>query len=125
MKRTASILAGLVMSLPMMAQEARTDTVPAQYPGGAKALSEYISTNMTYPQTAIGNGIEGVVTVEFMVKPDGVLDKFSILRLVDPDLEAEAMRLVKGMPVWTPASVGGKPVESRSSVPVTFSLPEE
>ena len=65
-----------------------------------------------------------MVNVRFIVKTDGALDKFSIVRLVDPDLEAEAVRLVKGMPAWTPATVDGNPVESQGNVEVVFSLPE-
>ncbi|MDE7097169.1 MAG: energy transducer TonB, partial [Muribaculaceae bacterium] len=73
---------------------------------------------------SINNGIEGVVQVKFLVKSDGALDKLSIVRLVDPDLEAEAIRLVKGMPAWIPATVNEKPIDSESSVKITFTLPE-
>lgn len=124
MKKILSILASLAIASTAMAQTAQSDTIPASYPGGEKALSAYISKNLKYPQPSINNGIEGVVNVRFTVKPDGALDKFSIVRLVDPDLEAEALRLVKGMPAWTPATVGGNPVESQSNVEVVFTLPE-
>ncbi len=66
-----------------------------------------------------------MVHVKFLVKTDGRLHDFSIVRLVDPDLEAEAVRLVKGMPAWNPATVGGTPVDSDATVLVTFSLPDE
>ena len=121
MKKYLSILASLAIAIPAMAQ---SDTIPASFPGGEKALTAYINKNLKYPQTSINNGIEGVVQVKFTVKTDGALDKFSIVRLVDPDLEAEALRLVKGMPAWTPATVSGNPVESESTVQVTFTLPE-
>ena len=124
MKKILSILASLAIASTAMAQTAQSDTIPASYPGGENALSAYISKNLKYPQPSINNGIEGVVNVRFTVKPDGALDKFSIVRLVDPDLEAEALRLVKGMPAWTPATVGGAPVESQSNVEVVFTLPE-
>ncbi|MDE5870814.1 MAG: TonB family protein, partial [Muribaculaceae bacterium] len=107
-----------------MAQTAQSDTIPARFPGGEKALASYISKNLKYPQPSINNGIEGVVNVRFVVKTDGALDKLSIVRLVDPDLEAEAMRLVKGMPAWNPATVAGSPVDSESNVEVVFTLPE-
>lgn len=121
MKKIFSILASLAIAGTAMAQ---TDTIPASYPGGEKAMATYIAKNIKYPQPSINNGIEGVVNVRFTVKTDGALDKFSIVRLVDPDLEAEAIRLVKGMPAWTPATVGGTPVESQSNVEVVFTLPE-
>lgn len=124
MKKTLSILASLAIAGTAMAQTAQSDTIPASFPGGEKAMATYIAKNLKYPQPSLNNGIEGVVNVRFVVKTDGALDKFSIVRLVDPDLEAEAVRLVKGMPAWTPATVGGTPVESQGNVEVVFSLPE-
>ena len=121
MKKTLSILASLAIAGTAMAQ---SDTIPASFPGGEKAMASYIQKNLKYPQPSINNGIEGVVNVRFIVKTDGALDKLSIVRLVDPDLEAEALRLVKGMPAWTPATVGGTPVDSESNVEVVFTLPE-
>ncbi|MDE5586095.1 MAG: energy transducer TonB [Muribaculaceae bacterium] len=124
MKKALSILASLAIAGTAMAQTAPSDTIPASFPGGEKALATYIAKNLKYPQPSLNNGIEGVVNVRFIVKTDGALDKFSIVRLVDPDLEAEAVRLVKGMPAWTPATVDGNPVESQGNVEVVFSLPE-
>lgn len=123
MKKALSIIASLAFAGAAMAQ-VPSDTIPASFPGGEKALASYIDKNLKYPQPSINNGIEGVVNVRFLVKTDGVLDKLSIVRLVDPDLEAEAIRLVKGMPAWTPATVAGTPVESESNVQITFTLPE-
>ncbi|MDE5849886.1 MAG: energy transducer TonB [Muribaculaceae bacterium] len=124
MKKIFSILASLSIAATAMAQTAQSDTIPASFPGGEKAMSTYIQKNLKYPQPSINNGIEGVVNVKFIVKTDGALDKLSIVRLVDPDLEAEAMRLVKGMPAWNPATVAGTPVDSESNVEVVFTLPE-
>lgn len=94
-----------------------------EYPGGDAALKEYIATNMQYPQAAIDNGIEGVVDVAFMVKTDGSIGAIKIVRMVDPDLETEAIRLVKGMPAWIPAEQNGQPVEAQTQVDINFVLP--
>lgn len=95
---------------------------PASFPGGAEAQKEYISANLKYPQAAKDNGIEGVVGVVFTVKADGTIGNIKIKRMVDPDLESEAIRLVKQMPKWTPASDNGAAVESTAEVDVTFTL---
>ncbi|MDE7408817.1 MAG: energy transducer TonB [Muribaculaceae bacterium] len=124
MKKILSIFASLAIAGTAMAQTAKSDTIPASFPGGEKAMTAYIQKNLKYPQPSINNGIEGVVNVKFIVKTDGALDKLSIVRLVDPDLEAEAIRLVKGMPAWKPATVEGKPVDSESNLEVVFTLPE-
>lgn len=124
MKKIAIMIAAVAASLPMMARTVANDTIKAQYPGGAEALAAYIEANRQYPPMALRNGIEGIVDVRFIVKIDGSREQLSIVRLVDPDLEAEAIRLVKNMPAWTPATVMGEPVESQSDVKVAFELPE-
>ena len=95
---------------------------PASFPGGAEAEKEYIARNMKYPQMAKDNGIEGVVQVLFTVKADGSIGNIKIKRMVDPDLEGEAIRLVKQMPAWTPANDNGTPVESTAEMSVAFTL---
>lgn len=94
-----------------------------EFPGGKAALDKYISTNLKYPQSAIDNGIEGVVDVAFIVHTDGSIGTIKIVRMVDPDLESEAIRLVKGMPAWVPADKNGTPVEAPAQVDINFVLP--
>ena len=91
-----------------------------EYPGGKEAMDKYIAENMKYPQTAIDNGIEGVVPVSFTVKADGSIGNIKIVRMIDPDLEAEAIRLVKNMPRWTAADSG----DALTQINITFTLPE-
>ena len=93
-----------------------------QYPGGDEALNKYITTNLKYPQVAKDNGIEGIVGVQFLVKEDGSIGSIKIIRMVDPDLEQEAVRLVKNMPAWIPADKDGSPVEAPAQVNVPFIL---
>lgn len=94
------------------------------YPGGQEALDTYIATNMKYPATAKENGVEGVVAVVFTVKADGTIGNIKIKRMVDPDLESEAIRLVKNMPAWTPADKNGTPVDAPAEVNINFELPD-
>lgn len=93
-----------------------------QYPGGETAMKKYISENLRYPEAAKANGIEGVVDVAFTVKADGSIGAIKIVRMVDPDLESEAIRLVKNMPKWTPADKNGAPVDAQTQVQVNFIL---
>lgn len=96
--------------------------VAASFPGGEAAQQEYIIANLKYPQTAKDNGIEGVVGVLFTVKTDGSIGNIKIKRMVDPDLEAESIRLVKSMPAWVPASNDGIAVESTAEIDIPFTL---
>ncbi|MCM1004933.1 MAG: energy transducer TonB [Prevotella sp.] len=96
---------------------------PASFPGGDEALASYLNANVVYPKAAQENGIEGTVTVLFAVAADGAISNVRVARPLDPDLESEALRLVKGMPAWTPATDStGKPVKSEASLPVKFRL---
>ncbi len=94
----------------------------ASFPGGAEAMDKYIASSMVYPAQAQDNGIEGVVQVRFTVREDGSIGSIKIVRMVDPDLEQEAIRLVKNMPKWTPATENGTPVSSEQTVKISFKL---
>ncbi len=93
-----------------------------EFPGGEAALKSYIEKNLQYPAPAKENGVEGIVNVQFVVMPDGTIGTIKIVRMVDPDLEQEAIRLVKTMPAWTPADKNGVPVEATAQVAVPFVL---
>lgn len=94
----------------------------AAYPGGEKAMQEFIVKTMKYPAPAKANGVEGVITLNLTVGPDGKIGAIKIVRMVDPDLEQEAIRIVKLMPAWTPAEKEGQAVESQVQIPVSFNL---
>ena len=102
---------------------AAADSAPA-YPGGQEAMEKYIESSIKYPQTALDNGIEGVVTLSFTVNADGSIGAIKIVKMADPDLEQEAIRIVKEMPRWTPGETGGTPAAQTVTIPVKFSLPE-
>lgn len=93
-----------------------------QFPGGQAALDKYLADNVKYPQAAKDNGVEGIVNVEFVVHTDGTLGTIKIVRMIDPDLEQEAVRVVKNMPAWIPAEKNGSPVEASVQVNVPFVL---
>ena len=100
-------------------------TEAPQFPGGQKAMMEYLKTNMRYPQIAKENGIQGRVILQFVVDETGKVRDPNILRSVDPALDAEAIRLVEAMPLWTPGKQDGKAVAVRFTVPVLFKLESE
>ncbi|MCH5224806.1 MAG: energy transducer TonB [Muribaculaceae bacterium] len=92
------------------------------YPGGDTALKAYLSANTRYPEVAKENGVEGIVTVSFIVMPDGSLKQVKVVKLIDPDLEKEAVRVVSVMPAWIPAEKDGVAIEAPARVDVPFIL---
>ena len=94
----------------------------AEYPGGTEALMKFMMTNLKYPETCRKEGIQGRVVIKFVVNTDGSIVDMEEARSPHADLTAEAMRVIKMMPKWTPATVGGKTVRSRFNLPVMFRL---
>ena len=106
-------------------EETKIFTVVEQmpmFPGGDAALMGYLRDNMHYPTVAAENGVQGRVVVGFVVERDGSITDVNVLRSVDPSLDREAMRVVKGMPKWTPGKQNGSAVRVKYQVPVTFRL---
>jgi protein TonB len=93
-----------------------------EYPGGLSALYRYLSGNLKYPDVARKDGIEGTVLVQFIVDRDGALLEPTVSRSIQKDLDAEALRVVRRMPAWTPGIREGLPVKFRFTLPVTFRL---
>ena len=93
-----------------------------EYPGGMRAGLEFMARNLRYPTKAQEAGKQGCVIVQFVVRKDGSLSDFKVLRPVDPWLDAEAIRVISTMPKWKPGMQDGKPVSVKFTLPVTFML---
>ena len=92
------------------------------FPGGPAALMKYLSENMRYPAVAEENGIQGRVTVQFVIEKDGSVTDVRTMKSVDPALDREAERVVKSMPKWIPGKQNGSAVRVKYFVPVVFRL---
>lgn len=100
------------------------ETMP-YFPGGQELLLKYLADNIKYPASAVKAKKQGRVIVTFIVQKDGSVTHAKIAKSIDPELDAEALRIVKGMPKWTPGTQNGKPVSVRYMVPVKFSLQKD
>jgi len=92
------------------------------FPGGDSTLIAYINQNTKYPESAKINKIQGKVIVRFCVSATGSVDRISVLKGVNPELDAEAARVVGSLPQFKPGRQGGRPVPVWYMVPVNFSL---
>ncbi len=91
----------------------------AEFPGDVYA---WLNKNIKYPAICQEQGIQGRVTVQFVINRDGSIVDVKVLRSPNEDLSAEAARVVKAMPKWKPARQGNKPVRQRYTLPVMFRL---
>ena len=93
-----------------------------EYPGGLQKLTEYLQSNIKYPQMARESGIQGRVFVGFVVEPDGSISNVKVLRSLGGGCDEEAMRVVKNMKKWKPGKQRGKAVRVSYVLPVNFKL---
>src|SRR6218665_1062504 len=87
----------------------RTVDVQPSFPGSNNAFRQYLSRNLAYPATAVEDGIEGRVVVEFVVCEDGRLCNERIVKGIGGGCDQEALRVIRKMPAWKPAMKDGKP----------------
>ena len=93
-----------------------------EFPGGVKALLEYLKKNIKYPAICRENNIQGRVIVTFVVNKDGSIVEPEVIKGVNPSLDKEALRVISQMPNWKPGYQRGKPVRVKYTVPVNFQL---
>ena len=92
------------------------------FPGGPAAMMEFISRSIVYPVSALKQELQGLVIVSFIVERDGRLSNAKVVKSVAPDLDKEALRIVKKMPRWIPGQQNGRKVKVKYTVPITFRL---
>ena len=98
------------------------DNMP-EFPGGEKAMMEWLSQNILYPKEAVDGKIEGRVMISFVIEKDGSVSNAKVIRGIDESLDNEALRVVNAMPNWKPGMQDDQPARARFTIPVSFKLP--
>lgn len=93
-----------------------------EFPGGNQELMKFLSSNIKYPTNAEKNKIQGRVIIQFLVSKEGSIKNAKIVRSVDKELDAEALRVINAMPKWKPGMHKGEAVNVKYTVPVVFRL---
>lgn len=99
------------------------ETAP-QYPGGHKAVFDFLKkeSDKQYPASEKEKGIEGRVSVVFIVEKDGSLSNLEVIRTNAPSLNDAALTVVKNMGKWIPGKQKGKIVRVKYTLPIQFKL---
>ena len=97
------------------------DQMP-EFPGGMEALNTYLRNNIRYPQEAQKAGIQGRVIIQFIVSKDGSITDAEVVESVDPQLDAEGLRLIKNMPRWKPGMQKGQAIRVKQTLPIRFAF---
>ena len=93
-----------------------------EFPGGMEECMKFLGNSIKYPVVAQENGIQGTVIVSFVVTDKGEIENPTVVKSVDPLLNAEALRVIKIMPKWKPGMQRGKAVNVKYTLPVSFRL---
>lgn len=117
-QKTSSRQADDALEKSVVAPEVRPE-----FPGGIRAMMQFLASNIHYPENALKNNVQGRVVLRFTVFTDGSIGDVKVIKSVSPELDQEAVRVVKSMPRWTPGTVDGKPVNCGYALPVSFAIP--
>ena len=98
------------------------DTYPKFVGESPDAFSNWVATQLRYPQSALISKIEGVVVLQFAIDVTGEVTDISVIKGLSPDCDAEAVRVMALSPKWTPAMKGDKPVKLYYQFPVQFKI---
>ena len=90
--------------------------------GDANEFSKWVNSKLQYPEIAKENGVQGRVTLQFTVNPDGSVSNVKVLRGVDSSLDKEAVRVVSMSPKWKPGKQRDRAVKVTYTFPVIFQL---
>ena len=93
-----------------------------QFPGGLKALMQWLTAHVVYPPMCIRDNVQGRVEVSFIVDRNGNVKDPKIIKKVHPLLDREALLTVRRMPKWVPGRVKGRVSVVRVTIPIVFSL---
>jgi protein TonB len=110
-----------VQAIDTQKEFVRVEIMPV-YEGGDKALFEFLSRKMRYPNVPRRMGIEGTVFVSFLVKGDGTVADVNVVRGIHPDCDKEAVRVISMLPGWIGGKQSGYPVSVRMVLPIKFQL---
>lgn len=93
-----------------------------QFPGGAVEFMKWLTKNLKYPPSAQQRKVQGRVVAQFIVNKDGSISDLVLVEKVSPELDREALRVLRMMPKWTPGVMDAQPCRTKVCIPVVFKL---
>lgn len=101
-------------------QRVKDEIVMPQYPGGEDALRKFLLKELQYPYEAQEIEAKGEVVVSFFVERSGSITGVHVIQPVAPELDAEAVRVIRKMPRWSPGKKNGVVMRAQMSMPINF-----
>lgn len=98
------------------------EEIMPEFPGGINALYKYLGNTIKYPKIDQENNVTGRVVTQFTIDTLGFVRNVEITKSVSATIDAEALRIISGLPQWKPATQNGKPINLRMTLPITFNM---
>ncbi len=98
----------------------RAETMPSFQGGDLNTFRKWVQENVRFPQIALENGIQGRVTLTFVIEKDGRLTNIQVLQTPDRSLSEEAIRVLNKSPKWSPGKQRNQTVRVKYTLPVDF-----
>jgi TonB family protein len=102
--------------------EMESDYVQAEPSNGYSDLYNFFNTHLNYPSEALKDSTQGIQTISFIINEMGKPEQIAIVNSLGEPFDKESKRLIENMPAWKPATLNGKPVPSKVSIPITFQI---
>ncbi len=99
-----------------------SEYVQAEPAKGYSDLYDFFNANLEYPSDGLKDSIQGVQTISFVINTAGKPVQIQVVNSLGEPFDKESKRLIENMPAWKPATLNGKPVESKISIPITFQI---
>lgn len=113
---------GLIDSLKQTKTDSLPYDTPATFGKEPNDAVRYVAEHLRYPENMSNRGIQGIIHIGFTIDEEGFTTNIIVLKGVHPELNAEAVRVVKEMPRWQPALKNGKPVPCKMVMPIGFRI---
>ncbi|MBD1365858.1 energy transducer TonB [Mucilaginibacter sp. ZT4R22] len=125
----ALLFCGLSVNAQVNNQQTSGDTtahssvdVLPEFKGGEKAFVDYLTKAIVYPMVARKKNVQGRIILVFTVEKDGSLTNIRVVKKVSPEIDAEAVRVIRESPHWIPGTIKGQPVRTLFAIPLNFNL---
>jgi TonB family protein len=101
-----------------------SDPMPQDMPKFKGDMNTYIAEHIEYPKAMIDKNIQGTVYVNFIIENSGAVSNVKILKGIagGNELDSVAIKVIEGMPKWTPGKLNGKNVRTSFNLPIKFQL---
>ena len=97
--------------------DAKELEIKPDFPGGISKFYQFVGQNFNVPEKGESSG---KIFLTFIVETDGSLSNINVVRGINPEMNKEAVRVMKLSPKWNPGKIGEETVRAKYSIPISI-----